>query len=124
MGMKLVMMMAAVMATMTIAFSWYYNSTQSRIGVLIESSAKLQVAVRANEQALATVRQDAARNAALNLELQTKLQESETYGDDLRATLQKHNLTILSLEKPGLIEKRMNDATQKLFTDITADTVN
>jgi hypothetical protein len=124
MGMKLVMIMGAVMVVMTLAFSWYYKDTQKRMGVLHEVAAKLEVAVRANELALATTREDAARNAALNFQLQTKLQESEAYGDRLQAIFQKHNLTVLSLKKPGLIEKRMNDATKKLFADITADTTH
>ena len=124
MGMKLVMIMGAVMVVMTLAFSWYYKDTQRRMGVLHENNAKLEVAVRANELALATTRADAARNAALNFQLQTKLQESEAYGDKLQAIFQKHNLTMLSLKKPGLIEKRMNDATKKLFADITADTTD
>jgi predicted TPR repeat methyltransferase len=124
MGMKLAMIMGAVMITMGLAFSWYYKDTQERMGVLRENAAKLEVAVRANEEALAATQADAARNAALNLELQTKLQVSEKYGDELRATLQKHNLTMLALKKPGLIEQRMNDATKKLLDDITADTAN
>jgi hypothetical protein len=124
MGMKLVMIMGAVMVVMTLAFSWYYKDTQRRMGVLHENNAKLEVSVKANELALATTREDAARNAALNFQLQTKLQESEAYGDRLQAIFQKHNLTVLSLKKPGLIEKRMNDATKKLFADITADTTH
>ena len=124
MGMKLAMIMGAVMITMGLAFSWYYKDTQERMGVLRENAAKLEVAVRANEEALAATQADAARNAALNLELPTKLQVSEKYGDELRATLQKHNLTMLALKKPGLIEKRMNDATKKLLDDITTDTNN
>lgn len=124
MGMKLVMIMGAVMVVMTLAFSWYYKDTQKRMGILHENNAKLEVSVKANELALATTREDAARNAALNLQLQTKLQESEAYGDKLRSIFEKHNLTVLSLKKPGLIEKRMNDATKKLFDDITADTTH
>lgn len=124
MGMKLVMIMGAVMVVMTLAFSWYYKDTQRRMGVLHENNAKLEVSVKANEIALATTREDAARNAALNFQLQTKLQESEAYSDKLHAIFEKHNLTMLSLKKPGLIEKRMNDATKKLFADITADTTH
>ena len=124
MGMKLALIMGAMMITMGLAFSWYYKDTQERMGVLRENAAKLEVAVRANEEALAATQADAARNAALNLELQTKLQVSEKYGDELRATLQKHNLTMLAIKKPGLIEKRMNDATKKLFDDIITDTTN
>ena len=122
MGMKLAMIMGAVMITMGLAFSWYYKDTQERMGVLRENAAKLEVAVRANEEALAATQADAARNAALNLELQTKLQVSEKYGDELRATLQKHNLTALAQRKPGLIENRMQDATNSLWNDLRSIT--
>ena len=77
MGMKLAMIMCAVMITMGLAFSWYYKDTQERMGVLRENAAKLEVAVRANEEALAATQADAARNAALNLELQTKFKIRE-----------------------------------------------
>ena len=53
------------------------------------------------------------------------LQKAEQYGDELRATLNKHNLTHLANKKPGMIEKRMQDATDKLWDDlesVTSDT--
>ena len=56
--------------------------------------------------------------ATLNKDLQMKLNEAEEYGDDLRKKLHKHNLTRLSIKKPGLIEKRINDGTKKLFKSI------
>jgi hypothetical protein len=124
MGMKLTMIMGAIMVSMLLSFSWYYKDTQERMGILHSNAAKHEVAVKAHEEALAQTQADAARHAALNLELQDKLQKSEQYGDELRATLQKHNLTMLALKKPGLIEQRMNDATTKLLDDITADTTN
>jgi hypothetical protein len=45
------------------------------------------------------------------------LRESETYKDELIGKLRKHNLTKLAEQNPGLIETRINDATQKLFND-------
>ena len=37
-------------------------------------------------------------------------------------TLNKHNLTHLANKKPGLIEKRMQDATDKLWDDLESVT--
>lgn len=122
MGMKLSMLLVAIIVSMGIAFSWYYKDTQNRMNVLRENAARLEVAVRANEEALEQTQADAARNAELNLELQERLQVSERYGDELRETLQRHDLTRLALQRPGLIEQRMNDATKQLFDDITSDT--
>lgn len=122
MGMKLSMLLVAIIVSMGITFSWYYKDTQNRMNVLRENAARLEVAVRANEEALEQTQADAARNAELNLELQERLQVSERYGDELRETLQRHDLTRLALQRPGLIEQRMNDATKQLFDDITSDT--
>ena len=56
-------------------------------------------------------------------ELNTGLREAEKYKDEITEKLRKHNLTRLSAAKPGLIEKRVNEATSKIFKeleDITA----
>ena len=56
-------------------------------------------------------------------ELNDGLREAESYKDEITEKLQKHNLTRLSAAKPGLIEKRVNEATSKIFKeleDITA----
>jgi len=54
--------------------------------------------------------------------LSVDLQKAELYGDELRATLNKHNLTHLANKKPGLIEKRMQNATDKLWNDLESIT--
>jgi hypothetical protein len=122
MGMKLVAIMAAVLFTVAISFSWYYKDTQKRMITLVENSAKFEVSALANEAALIQVQEDAVRMVELNRTLQADLQRAEQYGDDLRMKLIRHDLTLLALKKPGLIEQRINDATQKLFDDISADT--
>jgi hypothetical protein len=122
MGMKLVAIMAAVLFTVAISFSWYYKDTQKRMVTLVENSAKFEVSALANEAALIQVQEDAVRMVELNRTLQADLQRAEQYGDDLRMKLIRHDLTLLALKKPGLIEQRINDATQKLFDDISADT--
>ena len=92
----------------------YYKDTQQRIAILTENNAKLEIAIQISEDSIATLQNDIAKNAELNRELQKELQIAEGYGDQLRATLQKHNLTHLANKKPGLIEKRMQNATNRL----------
>jgi hypothetical protein len=84
--------------------------------------AKMEVAVQISEASIATLQADVVRSAELNTTLQKDLQKAEQYGDELRATLQKHNLTMLALKKPAMIEQRMQDATNKIWDDIAADT--
>jgi hypothetical protein len=96
----------------------YYKDTQQRIATLTANNAKLETAVQISEESISTLRGDIERNAELNLELQRELQIAESYGDQLRATLQKHNLTHLANKKPGLIEKRMQNATNRLWDNL------
>ena len=96
----------------------YYKDTQERISILTENNAKLEVAAQLQEETINTMIEDVERNAELNRELQDKLQLAEKYGDQLRNTLRKHNLTHLANKKPGLIERKMQNATNRLWDDL------
>jgi len=98
----------------------YYKDTQQRIATLTANNAKLEIAVQISEESVATLQNSITKNAELNRELQKELQTAEKYGDQLRATLQKHNLTHLANKKPGLIERKMQNATNRLW-DCLAD---
>jgi hypothetical protein len=101
----------------------YYKDTQERIATLTANNAKLETAVQISEDSVALLQNDIVKNAELNSKLQNKLQIAEGYGDQLRATLQKHNLTHLANKKPGLIERKMQNATNRLWDDL-ADITN
>jgi predicted TPR repeat methyltransferase len=97
---------------------WEYRDMQKRIATLRENNAKLETVARANAEALQQATEFAEQMEANNLELQANLQKAEAYKDQLMSKFQKHNLTKLSLAKPGLIERRINDATKEVFDDI------
>ena len=96
----------------------YYQDTQQRIATLQTNNAKLETVAKTNELTVKSLQANQEKFATLNKDLQMKLNEAEEYGDDLRKKLHKHNLTRLSIKKPGLIEKRINDGTKKLFKSI------
>ena len=96
---------------------WIKN-LQRDLEIARENVAKMEVAVQISEASIKTMQADIVRQAELNKTLQADLQKAEQYGDELRATLQKHNLTALAQRKPGLIEDRMQDATNKLWNDL------
>ncbi len=102
----------------------YYNDTQQRIKTLQENNAKLETVAKTNELTINSLQESQEKFATLNKELQVKLNEAEEYGDDLRKKLHKHNLTRLSIKKPGLIEKRINNGTKKLFDNIESITAH
>ena len=97
---------------------FYVQKLQSDLETARANVAKMEVAVQTSEASLKLVQEETARLGALNQQLSSDLQRAEQYGDELRNTLQKHNLTHLANKKPGLIQKRMQDATDKLWDDL------
>lgn len=97
---------------------FYVQKLQSDLETARANVARMEVAVQTSEASLKLVQEETARLGALNQQLSSDLQRAEQYGDELRNTLQKHNLTHLANKKPGLIQKRMQDATDKLWDDL------
>jgi len=104
------------------AAKYYYDTTQATISQLRENNAKLEVANEENQQTIKKMGEDAVRLNALTDQLGEDLRKAEKYGDELRNTLNKHDMTHLANKKPGLIEKRMQDATDKLWGDLESVT--
>lgn len=104
----------------TVAFGVYreYNDMKERIQTLRENNVKLKIVAEENQKALEEAQQFATEMNERNQELQVGLQEAEVYTDKLRSKLQRHDLTLLSLKKPGLIETRVNNATKKVWNEI------
>jgi len=100
----------------------YVKKLQSDLETARANVAKMEIAVQTSEQSLQLERAESKRLGELNSQLSNDLQKAEQYGDELRATLQKHKLTHLANKKPGLIEKRMQNATNKLWDDLESIT--
>ena len=104
------------------AAKYYYDTTQATISQLRENNAKLEVANETNQKTINKMLEDAVRFNALTDQLSADLRKAEEYGDQLRDTLNKHDLTHLANKKPGMIEKRMQNATDKLWDDLESVT--
>ena len=106
---------------------YYYKDTQARIAILTENSAKLEIAATTQKNTIDTLLADAKKYAELNSELQKKLEKANDYKNTLIGKLRKHNLAKLSMQKPALVEKKINNGTKKLlesFELITAVPTN
>ena len=111
-----------IIVAMVLAFGTYYWLTEKRLTVLTENNAKLTIAARTNQDTIDKLTQDYEQQQVLNKELGVKLKASEAYGDALAKKLREHDLTMLTLKKPGLIERRVNSATQKILNDLESST--
>lgn len=114
--------MTKILLVMLLTFGgigyWYYNDTQATIATLRSNNAKLAIAAETSKETISKLQADAAQFEKSNQELRTQLNEAEEYSDELAGKLRRHNLTVLTLQKPGLIEGRVNNATAKLFDEM------
>ena len=106
MGWKLALMMFAVMCGMGFVGYMYYNDTQQRLAQLRENNARLEIAAQTSKDTIDRLQADAAQFEQANNQLREELNKAEAYSDDLAGKLRRHNLTVLTLQKPGLIEGR------------------
>tara|TARA_Y100001954_G_scaffold134754_1_gene143913 strand:- start:1757 stop:2149 length:393 start_codon:yes stop_codon:yes gene_type:complete len=100
----------------------YVKNLKANLELAKANVAKLEIAVETSEASLALLKKDNAKLNKLTDQLNIDLKKSEEYGDELRATLNKHNLTHLANKKPGLIENRMQDKTDALWKDLESIT--
>ena len=111
-----------IIVAMVLAFGTYYWLTEKRLATLTENNAKLSIAAQTNQQTIDKLTQDYEQQQELNSELKVKLTAAEAYGDELAKKFREHDLTMLTMRKPGLIERRVNSATQKILDDLESST--
>tara|TARA_B100000965_G_scaffold285507_1_gene243442 strand:- start:582 stop:974 length:393 start_codon:yes stop_codon:yes gene_type:complete len=119
-GMRMYIMAAVVIAVggAVLSARAYYKDTQERIATLHKNNAKMEVVQQQNEKVMKSLAEESTRLNELNFDLQGKLNKAEEYKNELIGKLQKHDLTRLSHQKPALIEKRINNGTQKIFDSL------
>jgi len=100
----------------------YYKDSQKKIAQLTESNAELKFTAELCEQTVDSLSKDILRTQRLVTDLEEKNKAAEEYSSELLRRLQEHDLVALTFNKPGLIEKRVNNATKKVFRDIESIT--
>ena len=89
--------------------------------VLKENSIRLETALETETAS----REQAENNLKVQLEAVGKLTEAnnemQAEMDDYLSIFKRHDLTKLARVKPGLIEPRINNGTQKVFEQIEKD---
>lgn len=114
--------MFLVISTLSGGMYLYYTSSQETIRQLRENNYALEAANKTNQETISQMEEAAKLSAKLNKELTDKYNESESKVNSLRDKLIDHDLTNLSMKKPGLIEKRINNGTAKAFEHLESIT--
>lgn len=118
----IILIILSVVGSATFAAYKYYQNMQQQIIQLAEENAVLDTALTTTRETLQLAEANAERQAELANQLQNRLNDAEEKIGELRRVLTDHDLTELSLRRPGLIEGRINDATQDVFNQLELDT--
>lgn len=98
-----------------------YSDTMNRMQNLANEKAALEVKLQQQQQALE------AQLAAMKLQeeslndMNTRAEEVEARMESYLKIFKDHDLTRLARAKPGLIQSRANNATDKVFLEIEND---
>jgi hypothetical protein len=115
MGLKGMLMMGAVMATMAAGFMWYFNHSQAKIATLIENNAQLEVAVQTNEEAIRSI---SILNEAANREIRRvndELAASRQQNRELLGRLAANDLGAFGQTNPEGLERVINRASNNVL---------
>lgn len=95
------------------AFFWYFKWSQNELTTIRENNARLEIAVQTNETTIKTLQADYARVGQIQQETNRQLTESRVQNRMLQDRLSRHEIGALAEAKPGLVERRINNASVK-----------
>ena len=112
-----------------VSFKVYYDraetekaSLRTELQVAINNQAVLEGTISSqNEEILERIEKEKQNFQRIN-ELSDSARAAETQVTDMRKTFAKHNLNMLSIRKPGLIQKVINKGTSKVNEELAAIT--
>ena len=98
----------------------YYLYTQNQ--TLLENNQKLEYAVAEQEAAMTAMKENYEKQGKALLNMSRKNAEIEAEKAEYLAIFARHNLDMLALKKPGLIQNRFNNGSQQVMESMEDDT--
>ena len=100
----------------------YYTSTQATIALLRDNNTKLKIAAETMEDTINTMQADAQRNAELNRQLTSQLQEAENRLGSLRKRFSEIDIAREAQTDPDGLAERINKAVDRLREELKNET--
>ena len=107
-----------ILLVLGIASYWLYTENQT----LTENNMKLEFAVEEQKQTMAIMKEQYEKQGKALQNMSRKNAEIEAEKAEYLAIFSRHNLDLLALKKPGMIELRMNNASKKVMEGMENDT--
>tara|TARA_B100000902_G_scaffold343888_1_gene348885 strand:+ start:2997 stop:3380 length:384 start_codon:yes stop_codon:yes gene_type:complete len=97
---------------------WLYNENQT----LTENNYKLEIAVEEQKQAMTAMKEQYEKQGKALMNMSRQNAQIEKEKAEYLAIFSRHNLDLLALKKPGMIELRFNNASQEVMEGLENDT--
>ena len=99
-----------------------YNDTMQRMATLRDNNAKLEVAIKAKDSTIKSLKENMEKQIKLTKDLNNKLTIAEENNKKISNLLAKTDIIKNSLVDPAGQEKRINEQVNKMFSGINSAT--
>ena len=101
---------------------YIYNDTMKRMSILRDNNAKLEVAVKAKDSTIKTLKENMEKQIKLTKDLNNKLTIAEENNKKIAKILAETDIVKNSIADPATTEKRINEEVIKMFDGINTAT--
>lgn len=113
----LIYKLGAIALAISLAVAYYFYS-QNKINTLQTNVDKYKGAAEQSDKVVKALQINSKEQFKQTKILNDKYVASQVENDRLNKIFSSHNFAELIYKKPGLIEKRINDATQNIFDEL------
>tara|TARA_Y100000004_G_scaffold194850_1_gene260433 strand:- start:665 stop:1048 length:384 start_codon:yes stop_codon:yes gene_type:complete len=111
---------ALITIILVLGLGSYYLYTQNE--TLKENNQKLEYAVAEQQAAMEALRESYEKQGKSLLNMSRRNAEIEAEKAEYLAIFSRHNLDLLALKKPGLIENRFNNGSEEVMETMEDET--
>ena len=101
---------------------YIYNDTMQRMALLRDNNAKLEVAVKAKDSTIKSLKENMEKQIKLTKDLNNKLSIAEENNKKISEILAKTDIVKNTINDPVKTEKRINEEVVNIFNGINTAT--
>lgn len=117
-SLKIYLILGGIIALLGTGFKFYYDYAQAKMEVLESNIEKANLAIESQKKAFDSYKTNVENQLENISGLQERQREIADQTNELSELLARHRLDQLAAGKPGLIERRANAATKRVFNDV------
>ena len=117
-NLKIYLILIGLIGALGTGFKFYYDYAQAQMEILEGNIAKAELAIESQKKAFNDYKVTTQQQLSGINNIQQQQRRIEEKTGELELMLARHRLDQLAAEKPGLIERKANAATKRVFRDI------